>query len=205
VRLRKATLYAIIGLIYIFVSRTLGTLFPEFLVKSTIIIRFHTIISFIASLALVFFYYCFYKNYSQKHLESFRLASKSALIGAFLTSLLYLKSSLRVFQVYNIHTPILNIFIPLISAFLILYFYYRFYKLDTLDLYYKLRFSILLVIISFIFTILMRFFVIFNYFYGVKLEWTWNYSQIMPLIFIPIIFFAFFTHLNFFINFYKKL
>lgn len=57
-RLKRATLLAIIGISYAFVLRTIGTFLPD-IFRNLIVVQFTQIMAFLASLTIVFFFISF--------------------------------------------------------------------------------------------------------------------------------------------------
>jgi len=62
--LKKLTLLAIIGIIYIFNFRTIGTLIPS-IFRNPQVVKIAGILSLLATLTLVFFFISFYRDYVQ--------------------------------------------------------------------------------------------------------------------------------------------
>ena len=201
--LKKATLFSIIGISYIFVSRTIATLFPSLFIN-LIVTRINTLLSLFASLAIVVFYVYFYKDYVQEKQITLKNASLFAIIGSLAVLLLFLKDILVVFNLYVFRSSVLNIVAPWISSIFSLYFFIIFYKETPHNAQSNLKFAIFLAIIGDSISTLIRTFILFNYFYSGRFKWFWDYSREFPIIFIPTFAFMFFTSFYFFLTFYKE-
>lgn len=201
--LKKVTLLSIIGISYIFVSRTIATFFPEIFIN-LVVTRINTLLSLFASLAIVVFYIYFYKDYVQEKQITLKNASIFAIIGSFAVLFLFLKGFLVVFNLYVFRSHVFDIIAPLISSIFSLYFFIIFYKETTHNVQSNLKLAIFLAIIGSSISTLIRTFILFNYHYSGKFKWLWNYSREFPVIFIPIFAFMFFTSFYFFLTFYKE-
>lgn len=201
--LKKATLFSIIGISYIFVFRTIATLSPDLFIN-LIVTRINTLLSLFASLAIVVFYIYFYKDYVQKKQITLKNASLFAIIGSLAVLLLFLKDILVVFNLYVFRSHVLNTVAPWISSIFSLYFFIIFYKETLHNAQSNLKFAIFLAIIGSSISTLVRTFTLFNYFYSGKFKWLWDYSREFPIIFIPTFAFMFFTSFYFFLTFYKE-
>ena len=201
--LKKVTLFSIIGISYIFVSRTIVTFFPDIFIN-LIITKINTLLSLFASLAVVVFYIYFYKDYVHEKQITLKNASLFAIIGSFAVLLLFLKGFLFVFNLYVFHSHVFNIIAPFISSIFSLYFFIIFYRETTHNVQSNLKLAIFLAVIGSSISTLIRTFIVFNYFYTGKFKWFWDYSRELPFIFIPIFAFMFFTSFYFFITFYKE-
>jgi hypothetical protein len=201
--LKNATLFSIIGISYIFVSRTIATFFPDIL-ANLMVIRINTLLSLFASLTIVVFYIYFYKDYVQEKQITLKNASLLTIIGSFAVVLLFLKGILILFNLYIFRSHIFNIVAPWISSIFLLYFYIIFHRETLHNLQSKLKLAIFLAVIGSSISTLIRTIMFFNYFYSGKFKWLWDYSREFPVIIIPIFVFMFFTSFYFFVTFYKE-
>ena len=200
---KKATLFSIIGISYIFISRTIATFLPAIFIN-LIVTRINTLLSLFASLPIVAFYIYFYKDYVKGKQITLKNASLFAIIGSFAVSLLFLKSFLFVFNLYVFRSHVFNIVAPWTSSIFSLYFFIIFYKENLHNGQSKLKPAIFLAIIGSSISTLIRTFILFNYFYSGRFKWLWDYSIEFPFIFVPIFAFMFFTSFYFFFTFYKE-
>ena len=201
--LKKATLFSIIGILYIFVSRTIATFFPDISIN-LVVTRINTLLSSFASFAIVVFYIYFYKDYVQEKQITLKNASLFAIIGSFAAVLLFLKGILVVFNLYVFHSHVFDVIIPWISAIFSLYFFIVFYRETPPDLQSKLKLAIFLAVIGSSISSLIRTLILLNYFYSGKFKWFWVYSKEFAFIVIPISVFIFFTSFYFYITFYRE-
>lgn len=201
--LKNITLFSIIGISYIFISRTIATFYTGVFVN-LIVAQINTLLSFLASLAIVLFYIYFYKDYVLEKQITLKTASLFAIIGSFAALLLFLKGILVVFNIYVFRSQVFNIVALWLSSIFLLYFFIIFYKETTNNAQSKLKLAILLAVIGSSISTLIRTFVLFNYFYSGKFKWLWDYSREFPIIFVPIFVFMFFTSFYFFITFYRE-
>ncbi|MCK4322503.1 hypothetical protein KAX08_08325 [candidate division WOR-3 bacterium] len=207
-RLKRATLLAIIGISYAFALRTIGTFLPD-IFRNLIVVQFTQIMAFLASLTIVFFFISFYIDYVQKHQINLRNVSILAIIGTSAMSLLHIKGLLRVFNIYIFPNLVyeshyIEAIIPLVSSIFILLFFIFFHKETLRKEDIKLGKATLSAIIGSSIGTLERTFVLFNYFYSREVRWFSDLSRKIQIIFIPIFVFSFIAILYFFLSFYKE-
>jgi hypothetical protein len=204
--LKKVTFWAIVGICYLFVSRTVGTFFPG-IFRSLSVAQVTVLLSFLASLTTVAFFAFFYKDYAGEKQAALKKASVLAIMGASATSLLHMKGLFLVFSGYTFSflakphfvEPIL----PWASSILILLFFIVFHK-DTLHKEkIKLRKATLSAVIGSSFTALLRTLLLFNYLLYGQIRWFSDSPKVTAMVFMPIIAFSFFAVLYFFISFYQ--
>lgn len=206
-RLRRATLLAIIGISYTFALRTIGTFLPD-IFRNLIVVQFTQIMSFLASLTIVFFFISFYKDYVERERIKLRNISILAIIGTSAMSLLHIKGLFIVFNVYTlsylVKSHYIEAIIPLVSSIFILLFFIFFHKETLRKGDKKLRKATLSATIGSSIGTLERTFVLFNYFYSREVRWFSDLSRKIQIIFIPIFVFSFIAILYFFLSFYKE-
>jgi len=204
--LRNVTLLAIIGICYLFVSRTVGTLVPRLFVNLTAA-QFNVVLSFLASLAAVAFFAYFYKDYVQEGKGRLRVASVLATIGASGTSLLHAKGLSILFDPHAFPWLTRAHFIePMIhwaSSILILVFFISLHQETRHQEETKLRGPALFAVIGSSITLLVRTFVLVNYLCFREVRWFSDLAPELIVVFMPIIVFSFFASLYFFISFYR--
>ena len=200
--LKSATLSVIIGISYIFVSRTIGTFLPD-IFKNLLIAQISVIISFLASLTPVFFFISFYEGYVRKEQIQLKKASVLAVIGSSAMSLLHIKGLLLVFDIYVfpylVRSHFIEPIVPLVSSIFILLFFIIFHKEER-----KLKKATLSAIIGSSIAVLLRTFILFNYLYSGKIRWFSDLPRKITIILIPLFIFSFITVLYFFLSFYKE-
>lgn len=205
--LKKATLSAIVGICYLFVSRTTGTFFPG-IFKNLLVAQVSVVMSFLAGLTIVVFFISFYQGYVQKEQVELKNASVLAIIGSSAMLLLHVKGLLLVFDVYifpqlirsNYFEPI----IPWVSSILILLFFIVFHKEMLHKECVGLRKATLLAVIGSSITALLRTFLLFNYLCFREFRWFSDLPARVSIILLPVVAFSFFTGLYFFLSFYRE-
>ena len=205
--LNKATLSAMIGVSYIFISRTIGTFFPA-VFRNHSTVKIAVILSLLASITVLVFYISFYQTYVQKKQKLLKNTSLLAIIGSLAVVLLYLKGLLLIYGVHIFPYPdsarYLESIIPWISAVFFLLFFIVFYRETLHEVGKSLSGAALLAIIGSSVATLLRTFVLLNYFYSRQFKWFSELFREMPAIFLPISAFMFFTVFYFFLCFYKE-
>ncbi len=201
--LNRATLFSIIGISYIFVIRTIGTLFPSIFRNLTITI-INTFLSFTASVVVVIFFIYFYKEYVKDKQSSIKNASLLAGIGSFIGTLLFLEGILVVvFNFYVFQSHAFDISVPWISAVFYLYFYIIYYQELLSASNTHLKNAVFLAIIGASISVLIRTILLFNYWYSGTFNWVFYYFNEFPFIYTILHTFLFFTSFYFYYSFYK--
>jgi len=211
-RLKKATLLAIIGISYAFILRTIGTFLPD-IFKNLIVAQSIQILSFLASLTIVFFFISFYLDYVEQEQIKLKQASVLAIIGSSAMALVRIKGLLlvifrRYISLYWLHYLIrsdyIGVVIPWVSSILILLFFIIFYKDILSQKKVELKIATLLAIIGSSISTLLLTFVLFNYLYPREIRWLLYSPGKIAIIFIPLSTFSFIAILYFFLCFYKE-
>lgn len=211
-RLKKATLLAIIGISYAFVLRTIGTFLPD-IFKNLIVAQSIQILSFLASLTIVFFFISFYLDYVEQEQIKLKQASFLAIIGSSAMALVRIKGLLLVvfgryislyWLRYLIRSDYMGVVIPWVSSILILLFFIIFYKDILSQKKVELKTATLLAIIGSSISTLLLTFVLFNYLYPREIRRFLYSPEKIAIIFIPLLTFSFVTLLYFFLCFYKE-
>jgi len=81
-RLKRLTLLVVIGISYIFILRLVGTIFHGIFIGKLILVKLTNILSFIAVLVTVLFFYDFYCEYVQKEQGRLKNATILVIIGS---------------------------------------------------------------------------------------------------------------------------
>ena len=208
-RLRTATLLAITAFTYIFIIKTIGTVFP-FIALVSIYVKITETLSLIASFALVYFYVIFYKDYVQKEQTKLRIATSLAVIIIVLSMSIEVIRLLQVFDVTFIpatskirHTEVI---VPLAGALTMLFFFVSFYNENLFENQMNLKKATSLAIVGASAFVLLYISVVVNYFYYIEtrqpLGIIWN-SEVSYIIGSVVIIFYFAVNLYFFTAFYK--
>ena len=205
--LNKATLSAMIGVSYIFISRTIGSFFPA-VFRNLAAAKIAVILSLLASIAVFVFYVSFYQTYVQKGQKLLKNASLLVIIGSLAVALLYLKGLLLIYDVHIFPYPdssrYFESIIPWISAVFFLLFFISFYRETLHKVGKSLSRAALLAIIGSSVATLLRTFVLLNHLYSRQFMWFSDLFREMPAIFLPISAFMFFTVFYFFLSFYQE-
>jgi hypothetical protein len=206
--LKKATMLAIIGGCYTFVSRAIGTFRPEIFVNPAVA-RVTSILSALAALASVVFYLYFYSKYTRQDQIELRNSSILAIIGSALFAALEMKWLLIVFNVYGFpsllrfHT--FEAVLPLVASMLILLFFATFYGETYRAKEERLKRPVLLAIIGMTVSVVVRILVLVNYLFSGRGQWFSGLPRNTQLALYPAILLSFVMVLYFFISFYRTL
>lgn len=208
-RLRTATLLAIAAFTYIFIIKTIGTVFP-FIALVSIYVKITVTLSLIASFALVYFYVIFYKDYVQKEQAKLRIATSLVIIIIVLSMFMEV---IRLIQVYDVtfipttseirHTEVI---VPLAGAFIMLFFFVSFYNENLFENQMNLKKANSLAIVGASALFLLHIIVTVNYFYYVETRQPLGIigkSEVSYIVGSVVIIFYFAVNLYFFISFYK--
>jgi len=205
--LKKATLFTMIGISYIFLLRLIGTFYPQVFRKNILLVQVTGILLFLALLAIVFFFIFFLREYLTKEQIKLKNATRLALAGSIAMLLPHLKGLLAAFNVSilsflsKFHS--IDPMVPWINSILVLIFFIVFYK-DILNKEQKnLKKPIFLAVVGAALTILVRSFTLFKYFYSQEVRWFADLSKKPAIILIPIVVISFATIFYFFFIFYK--
>jgi len=81
-KLKRLTLLVVIGISYIFILKIVGSIFPDIFIGKLTLVKITNILSFLAVLATVMFFYDFYCEYVQKEQGRLKNATILAIIGS---------------------------------------------------------------------------------------------------------------------------
>jgi len=209
-RLRNATLIAITAFTYIFIIKTIGTVFP-FIALVSVYVKITVALSLIASLMLVYFYIIFFKDYLREEQSKLRIATALAaiiiIVGMF-------TEFIRLMQFFDVsfhvsskirHTEAI---VPLAGAVIMLFFFVSFYNENQFQNQMNLKKATSLAIIGASALVLLHTFIVINYFYFIETRQPFGVigkSEVSYIIGSVVIIFYFAVNLYFFISFYKAL
>jgi len=208
--LRYATLSALIGISYLFTTRTIGTLSPG-IFRVLFVSQINQILSLFASLTIVFFFVSFYKEYIHEDQTRLKNASALAIIGSSAILLVHIRGLFLVFNAYIPSDPFglriiesIETILPWIGSIFISMYFITFYQ-ETFDIKSaKLNKAILFAIVGSLIAVLIRFFILFHYIYSREVRWLSDLPGRLAIAFLPICAFAYITILYFLITFYKE-
>jgi hypothetical protein len=203
--LKKAVLWAMIGISYIFISRTAASFFPAgFAVLWAA--RVNTVLSLLASLTVPLFYIYFYQEYVREERIFLKNATKLMILGSIAVLILFAKGLLLVFQVIPATTRpgYSEVIVPWVSAVFALIFYAAFLRESICEVRITMRRATYLAIIGAAVSLLIRTLLLGNFVYSGKFVWLWEYSQKELYLFLPVYIFLFFAGVYFLYCFYRE-
>ena len=215
--LKRTTLFAAIGISYTFALRAIGTFLPD-IFRNLQVAQVITIISLLASLTFVLFFFCFYRDYVQEEQSNLRKASVLAIIGTSAVTLLQIKGLFLVFKkalmhIYNISPHLVGLIrsrhvivpiVPWVSSIFILLFFVVFRREALRKDQVKLSKAILFAIVGSSIGTSLRTIVLFHYLYSREVRWFADLSRTIQIIFVPITAFGFIAVFYFLLTFYKE-
>lgn len=206
-RLRTATLLAVFGTSYIFLSRSLGTFFPA-IFKQIHVVQASSLLSMLASATMVVFLICLYGSYLQMEQTRLRKATLLAIIGTCAVFVLYVKGVFRVFDLFIYPHPFwtghIEAIIPWASSIFMLVFFIAFFKEPHHKTQESLKRATLLAIMGSVTLASLRTVVFINFFYSGKFLWVPELARESPVILFPLFAFGFFAIIYFLIIFYRE-
>ena len=211
--LKKATLFTMIGILYIFLSRMLATFIPGFF-ANLLAAKTNALLSLLASVASLLFYYLFYKEYFPGQKESLgrnQLMLKNAVLFAFIGSLagtfLFLKGFLQIAANPGRAAGhgYFEISAPWMSALFALFFYYAFSRSEKQKARNRLITAAYIALTGAGLAVMIRSYLLFEFAVHGKFSWLWNLTQGNPLVFLPLYLFMFFAGFYFLWSFYREL
>jgi len=210
VRLRKATLLAIIGISYLFALRAIRTFLPT-IFTNLLITKVTGTVSLLASLAIVVFFIYFHKDYVRREQIKLRMATILVILVSLVGLVVQVQSLSLIFNVNVVRYPVMiyghiDSVIPLFSAIFMLAFFVVFYRETSGKELMRLKKATSLAVIGASLLVLLQIFVLSNYLRYVQLGRPTDLASNKIILFsigIPIILFWFLSRLIFFISFYK--
>ena len=216
-KLKTATLLAIIGMCYLFLSRTVGTLVPG-LFQNLIVTQVSVVLSLLSGAAFVVFFMSFYKFYVRDEQTQLQSATLFAIIGSAAMLVLYIKGLFIVFaplrmQLYGISPSLAGSLIkpsffeailPWFSAILILVFYVAFYKETADPNLFQLRKAASYAVIGTAIGVALRTGLVVSNIFSSKIVWLTDLTKGTGIILIPILVISFAAVLYFYLVFYRE-
>ena len=202
--LRKVTLFAIVGIFYLFLLRTVGTFYQHIFRENLTLVQITKALALLAILAFVFFFACFLKYCLGKKRTELKGATVFVLMGYILMTVLYLKDLLSVFNVKGIFSPyFIEPFIPLVGSLSLLVFFIVFYKNPLTKSRKNAEKFLIFPVVGATIDLIIRSFILLRYFYFRDIRWFADLPEKFKIIVTPLVFFSFLMILYFFIYFYK--
>jgi len=209
-RLRKATLLAIIGISYLFVLRAIRTFLPT-IFANFLITKVTGTVSLLAGLAIVVFFIYFHKDYVRRKQIKLRMATILVILVSLVGLVVQVQSLSLMFNVNVVRYPAMiyghiDAVVPSFGAIVMLIFFGIFYKEIPSKKLVSLKKATSLAVIGASLLTLLQIFVLFNYLHYLQLGRPTDLASNRIILFsigIPIILFWFLASLIFFISFYK--
>ncbi len=190
-KLKKTTLFAILGFFFLFIIKTANSLHTKIIFK-LIDPPVLLLLSMLSYLFIILFFYSLFRKYAKS--GSLKAASLLTAIG-FLFQLL-LDLHIIAFHQNNTFAKTFGIGFPFILLIILCYFFITFARESGENL--KLRLSAFVALGSIVLSLVIYLILMFNFYLGRKL--TFNVS--LGIIIFTLIFF---THIYFYIIFYREI
>jgi hypothetical protein len=206
--LRRATLWAMLGMSYIFILRAVGTLSPE-IFRNLIVAGVTVALSSLASLAIVIFFIRFLKEYVEEEDTLLKAVSILAIVGSSGVFLLHLQGLLRVFDVHIF--PMAGGFhhygalIPWVSSMFLLFFFIVFYGETIRREITTLKHAAFLALTGSLILAAVRTFILYHFINNGDVSWFSDLSGRTALIFMPLSAAGFLAIIYFLSSFYREL
>ncbi|MEJ2721094.1 MAG: hypothetical protein P8181_08110 [bacterium] len=206
-KLKRATIAAIVAICVLFLTKTLATFLPDQF-KQLGTARVAVTLSTLAALVIVYFYYVFYRDYARVDQPALRKASLLAAIGAGLVAVLYIKGFLLVFDLYVtrflLRAHLFEAMAPWLASIISLIFFIVFLN-ETPGLERpRLKKAIRLAVIASGVGIIERTIVLYNYLQIRESPYASGLPRAAQTAFIPFIIFAVGALVYFFVVFYQE-
>jgi len=202
--LKRVALFAIIGISYLFLLRTVGTFYQHIFRENLTLVRVTKALALLAILAVVFFFACFLKYCLCKNRAELKGATVFVLISHILITGLYLKDLLSLFNVSGFFSPyFIEPFIPLVGSLSLLVFFIVFYKNPLSKSRKSAERFLIFPVIGATIDLAIRSFILLRYFWFRDIKWLASLPDKFKIIVTPLVFFSFLMIFYFFIYFYK--
>ena len=200
--LKKTTLLTILSISYMFILRTLGTLYPQLFTRNILLNQCTGFFALLASLFLVLFFSFFLKEYVSPEHSVLRTATILALTGSIARLVIYLKniSFQSRAKLYSVELAILWL-----NSVFITIFFIAFYREHKRELPALRRASFLAILGSLCILLLHSFTLINYHLYLQRSTWFEAFMYKLILVSFPPVVFNFVTLLYFFVVYYRHL
>jgi hypothetical protein len=206
-RLKNATALAIAAICVLFLTKTAATLHVD-LFGRLAVARVAILLTFFSSVVMVYFYYCFYRDYVRPEQTTLKSVAGLAIIGSLAVALIHLKGLLLVFDVF-VTVPLFRshmvaVVVPWLCSIIVLVFFGVFYNEVQTDKGAGLRRAILFAAIGAAIGVLERTLVMYVALKSTDVTWFSDLSTATQLAFLPVIALGVAAILYFFVVFYKE-
>ncbi|MBD3180113.1 MAG: hypothetical protein GF417_11290 [Candidatus Latescibacteria bacterium] len=200
--LRSITLINLVGISYIFVSRTAVTIFPEMLAGHTAVFL-HGTLSLLFTVAVLLFYYYFRRDYLREPEETLGKAANLMVTASAGVSFLYLLYLLDITGLFSPDPAPFQALFPWVYSLAAVYFFTVFYREGVGKSRSGLKSALRLAIAGAAISALVRTLLVVNYLFRGQFEWLWGYAGRYPLLFFPVQGLVFISFFYFFFAFYR--
>lgn len=181
----RAALFAAIGISYIFLSRTAGTLLPG-IFENISVSRLNALLAAASAAALTLFYYYFYSRFTREENVALRNAALIMTLGQGLVAILMLKSMFGLFERRILSSGLFDAFAPWLAAAAAIYFFIVLRRTAVREERGRFAFAALLALIGSILAIGIRSVVALNFIAGRGGPWLsslggWPFIAGLPL------------------------
>jgi hypothetical protein len=205
--LKQTALLAIVGLCYIFLLRTIGSLFPV-VFGNLLLAQCSGILSFLACIAVLIFFVSFLKEYVSQEQALLRTASVLVIVGLSFVLVVHLKEILPLFDTYTFSSVSgshnFDVLVPWLSSVFMVFFFIVFYRQIDINQLEKLKRAALVASLGSFLLALMRTYIVWQFFTSRELVWFSDLSEEAVMIFIPVSAIGFMSVLYFFVSFYQE-
>ena len=205
-RLKNATALAIAAICYLFISKTAATFHTD-LFRNLAVARVTILLATLASLSIVYFYYCLFKDYVRPEQTMLKNLSALAIVGSVATALLYVKGFLQVYDVYVfpslLRSHVVSAVVPWASSIIGLAFLAVFYNEVRIGDAAGLRKPILFAAIGSSVGVLERTLILYVSLQSTEVVWFSDMSKSAQFGLLPVIGLGFLAVLYFFVCFYR--
>lgn len=212
INLKKSTELTMIAVSYLFVTRTVASIFPR-LFASPAITAVNMVLSLIASVMPLLFFYFFYKEYFpaghqlSKKSKMLKNSSVFAFIGSLGVALIFLKGFFLLagplFRSSNY--GYFDVIAPWVSSVFALFFYFAFYRSEIGRVGDKLIKAAFIAIVGAALALIIRSYLLFEFSVHGNFSWFWNLTRGNLTVFLPLYIFMFFAGFYFLWCLYREL
>ena len=205
--LKQTALLAMVGLGYIFLSKTIGGLFPV-VFGNILLAQCSGILSFFACIAVLIFFISFLKDYVLQEQTHLRTASVLVIVGLSFVLVVHLKDILPLFDAYTFSSVSsshnLDVLAPWLSSVFMVFFFFVFYRQHDIDQVERLKRAALIASLGSLLLALLRTYIVWQFFTSREVLWFSDLSANAVIIFIPVSAIGFMSVMYFFVSFYQE-
>jgi hypothetical protein len=205
--LKQTALLAMIGLGYIFLVRTVGSLFPV-VFGNLLLAQCSGILSFLACTAVLIFFISFLKEYVSQEQTQLRTASVLVIVGFSFVLVAHLKEILPLFAAHTFH-PVngshnFDVLAPWLNSVFMVVFFFVFFRQTSINQMEKLKRAALIASMGSLVLALLRTYIVWRFFTTREVVWFSDLPLEAVIIFMPLSALGFVSILYFFASFYQQ-